>query len=89
MGLSRKNYSQTAMARRAGEILSLDEGRCFGCAACVAICPVDALDLSDLLVIIYEPTCTHCDLCIPACPVHALFFDNTEITTIPSEVKNK
>ncbi len=63
------------MPRRAGEILSLDEGRCFGCAACVSICPVDALDLSNLLVIIDEPTCTHCDLCIPACPVHALFFD--------------
>ncbi|MCH2441269.1 MAG: 4Fe-4S dicluster domain-containing protein [Candidatus Thalassarchaeum sp.] len=63
------------MARRPGEILSLDESRCFGCAACVALCPVDALDLSDLLVIIDEPTCTHCELCIPACPVHALFFE--------------
>jgi NAD-dependent dihydropyrimidine dehydrogenase PreA subunit len=41
------------------------------------------------LVIIDEPTCTHCDLCIPACPVHALFFDKTEQTTFPSEVKNK
>ena len=89
MGLSRKNHSQTPMARRAEEILSLDEERCFGCAACVAICPVDALDLSNLLVIIDEPTCTHCDLCIPACPVHALFFDKTALVTIPSEVKNK
>ncbi len=66
------------MPRRAGEILSLDEGRCFGCAACVSICPVNALDLSNLLVIIDEPTCTHCDLCIPACPVHALFFDKND-----------
>ena len=66
------------MPRRAGEVLSLDEGRCFGCAACVSICPVDALDLSNLLVVIDEPTCTHCDLCIPACPVHALFFEKSE-----------
>ena len=42
---------------------------------CVAVCPVDALDLSNLLVIIDEPKCTHCDLCIPTCPVHALFFE--------------
>jgi len=71
------------MPRRAGEILSLNEGRCFGCAACVAICPVDALDLSNLLVVIDEPTCTHCNLCIPACPVHALFFEkNGEATNI-------
>ena len=63
------------MPRRTGEILSLNEERCFGCAACVSICPVDALDLSNLLVIIDEPTCTHCNLCIPTCPVHALFFE--------------
>ena len=70
------------MPRRIGELLSLDEGRCFGCAACVAVCPVDALDLSNLLVIIDEPKCTHCDLCIPTCPVHALFFEKNEQTTV-------
>jgi len=74
-GFEYENRPEQPMPRRAGEVLSLDEGRCFGCAACVSICPVDALDLSNLLVIIDEPTCTHCDLCIPACPVHALFFE--------------
>ena len=73
------------MARRQGEFLSLDEGRCFGCAACVAICPVDALDLSNLLIIIEEPTCTHCNLCIPICPVHALFFEKTLPQQTPIE----
>jgi len=71
------------MARRPGEVLSLNEGRCFGCAACVAICPVDALDLSGLLVVIDEPTCTHCELCIPACPVHALLFEVVKRVTPP------
>jgi NAD-dependent dihydropyrimidine dehydrogenase PreA subunit len=70
------------MPRRIGELLSLDAGRCFGCAACVAVCPVDALDLSNLLVIIDEPKCTHCDLCIPTCPVHALFFEKNEQTVV-------
>jgi NAD-dependent dihydropyrimidine dehydrogenase PreA subunit len=63
------------MARRAGEILQLDPSRCFGCAACVSLCPIDVLELDDLLIIIDEPTCTHCQLCIPACPVSALFFE--------------
>ena len=71
------------MAKRPGEILTLDEVRCFGCAACVAICPVDALDLSGLLVVIDEPTCTHCELCLPACPVHALLFDSVHKVTLP------
>jgi len=74
------------MAKRPGEILTLDEVRCFGCAACVAICPVDALDLSGLLVVIDEPTCTHCELCLPACPVHALLFDSAHKVTLPPGV---
>ena len=64
------------MARRTDETLQLDEGRCFGCAACVALCPIDVLDLDGLLININEPECTHCELCIPACPVNALFFSS-------------
>tara|TARA_B100000676_G_scaffold179756_1_gene176512 strand:- start:5036 stop:5263 length:228 start_codon:yes stop_codon:yes gene_type:complete len=63
------------MPRRPGVILEVDEDRCFGCAACIALCPVDALTLEGLLAIIDEPSCTHCKLCIPACPVHALYFE--------------
>ena len=60
------------MARDPKRIFEVEDDRCFGCAACVALCPVDALYLDDLLAIVDEPTCTHCKLCIPACPVHAL-----------------
>ncbi len=60
------------MARDPKRIFEVEDDRCFGCAACVALCPVDALHLDDLLAIVDEPTCTHCKLCIPACPVHAL-----------------
>ena len=69
------------MARREGEILQLDSIRCFGCAACVSLCPIDVLELEDLLIIIDEPTCTHCQLCIPACPVSALYFEKTGMVT--------
>lgn len=60
------------MARVLGTQFVVDETRCFGCAACIILCPVNALALDDLLVIVDEPTCTHCELCIPSCPVFAL-----------------
>jgi len=60
------------MARLPNAEFVVDDDRCFGCAACIALCPVDALTLEGILAIVDEPTCTHCELCIPACPVHAL-----------------
>ncbi len=60
------------MARDPKHVFEVEDDRCFGCAACVALCPVDALHLDNLLAIVNEPACTHCKLCIPACPVHAL-----------------
>jgi len=60
------------MARKTGHVFEVDEDRCFGCAACIALCPVDALWLDGIMVYVNEPGCTHCELCIPACPVFAL-----------------
>jgi len=65
------------MARREGHIFLVDDDRCFGCAACIAMCPVDALTLIDRLAIVDEKKCTHCDYCIPACPVFALSIEPT------------
>ena len=60
------------MARLEHHIFVVDDDRCYGCAACIALCPGDALTLEGLLAIVDEPTCTHCNHCIPACPVFAL-----------------
>ena len=60
------------MGRVVDHIFVVDEDRCFGCAACVALCPVDALHLEGVMVYVHELGCTHCELCIPACPVFAL-----------------
>ena len=60
------------MGRVPEQVFQVDEGVCFGCAACIALCPVDALRLEGLMVFVDEPACTHCKLCIPACPVFAL-----------------
>ena len=69
------------MPRRDATVFVVDEDRCFGCAACVALCPVNALLLEGLLAIVDEPSCTHCEHCIPACPVHALSLVNEERAT--------
>ena len=37
----------------------VDVERCFGCAACIAVCPLDALELEGILAIPTEDKCTH------------------------------
>lgn len=72
----RRNLLQRLFPRFMGRISNhefvVDEDRCFGCAACVALCPVQVLTLSDRMIYVDEPNCTHCRLCIPSCPVFAL-----------------
>ena len=70
------------MSRLAGAVFEVDEDRCFGCAACSALCPVDALRLEGLMVYVDERVCTHCKLCIPACPVFALDIVRTSMVVV-------
>ncbi len=65
-------HFESNMARIPNHVFVVDEDLCYGCGACIALCPVDALTLESLLAIVDEPTCTHCEHCIPACPVFAL-----------------
>jgi len=50
----------------------VDDDRCYGCGACIALCPVNVLTLDTKLAVVDEENCTHCRLCIPSCPVFAL-----------------
>ena len=70
--LKRGSITQYHMARLPGHSLTLNEIKCFGCGACIAICPIDVIRMMAPIVTIEESACTHCNLCIPACPVHAL-----------------
>jgi electron transport complex protein RnfB len=60
------------MGRVANHVFEVNEDKCFGCGACIALCPVNVLDLVDRMIIVDEDNCTHCELCIPSCPVSAL-----------------
>ena len=60
------------MGRVLDHVFEVNEDKCFGCGACIALCPVNVLDLVDRMIIVNEEKCTHCELCIPSCPVSAL-----------------
>ena len=60
------------MGRVPNHVFEVSEDKCFGCGACMALCPVNVLDLVDRMIIVDEENCTHCELCIPSCPVSAL-----------------
>jgi len=44
---------------------------CHYCGACVAVCPPDALFLTDSRLEVKD-TCTSCERCVKICPVLAL-----------------
>lgn len=45
--------------------------KCDFCGVCVAVCPVDAIDLYEARIVINE-TCIDCMLCVWICPVETL-----------------
>tara|TARA_B000000441_G_C21704997_1_gene328512 strand:- start:750 stop:995 length:246 start_codon:yes stop_codon:yes gene_type:complete len=58
--------------RQPNAIFFVDETLCYGCGACIALCPINVLELIDRLAVVDEPNCSHCLHCIPSCPVYAL-----------------
>ena len=60
------------MAESSTATFVVDEELCYGCGACIALCPTNALDLKDRLAIVEQVKCTLCEHCIPSCPVFAL-----------------
>jgi Na+-translocating ferredoxin:NAD+ oxidoreductase subunit B len=77
-----------ALLARSGECLTLaddvdayapehvaviDEAACIGCAACLPVCPTDAIiGASKRMHTVIAADCTGCELCIIACPVDCI-----------------
>ena len=63
------------MAEAMQHVFVVDDDLCYGCGACIALCPTNALDLVDRLAVVEQSDCTLCEFCIPSCPVFALSID--------------
>ena len=54
--------------------LTIDKDKCVRCGACVGVCPVGALKLSESGVEWKKELCKFCKLCKKACPMGAIDF---------------
>jgi len=59
----------TSMAQT---LFVVDDDSCYGCGACIGLCPTSALSMKGLLAMVEQSKCVFCELCIPSCPVDAL-----------------
>lgn len=51
----------------------IDEAACIGCAACLPVCPTDAIiGATKRMHTVIAEACTGCELCIIACPVDCI-----------------
>lgn len=53
-------------------MIKIDPERCDLCGTCVAVCPVDCIELTEMRLIIDNSKCTDCQICIKICPFEAL-----------------
>ena len=60
-------------------MIEIAEGRCDFCGVCVAVCPVDCIDLYEAKILINEETCTDCLNCVYVCPFGALTFQENKV----------
>ena len=57
-----------------GHDIRRDDGKCFQCGACTAVCPTGALHIKrpEMEVIFDNKRCSACELCVAACPARAM-----------------
>lgn len=76
LGARRARYAQVAPLPAAGPrilVHDINDDRCTGCDACVAVCPTNVLDLvSNKSRVLRFHDCIQCEACMWACPTEAL-----------------
>ncbi len=53
-------------------MIVITPNKCDFCGACVAVCPVDCIDLKEADISIRHEVCIDCDLCANICPIEVL-----------------
>jgi len=61
-------------------LISVEENKCDFCGTCVAVCPVDAIELFEANIEILHDRCIDCDLCVWICPIEVLYTEKPEMT---------
>ncbi|ODS39017.1 ferredoxin [Candidatus Altiarchaeales archaeon WOR_SM1_SCG] len=51
--------------------LKINHDKCCYCGGCVGVCPQDALELKETLLVVDEK-CNECGICAKFCPVGAI-----------------
>jgi len=67
-----KNAATPSEAATSGFIMTVDEEKCIGCAACVDRCQMEALSMRDDIVVRDAERCIGCGLCVSTCSTEAL-----------------
>lgn len=50
----------------------VDAGSCSGCAECVEVCPLDAIEMKDDIAVVDPETCGDCGACVDVCPTESI-----------------
>lgn len=50
----------------------VNENVCMRCGGCTSVCPVQALELQETLLVVDEDKCIECGNCQKVCPVGAI-----------------
>ncbi len=60
-------------------MILVEEDKCDFCGTCVAVCPVDAIELAEARIEIIQERCIDCDLCVYICPIEVLYSDGQTV----------
>lgn len=60
-------------------MLYINRDLCDICGTCVAVCPVDAISVSEFQVTIDNDKCISCMNCVTVCPVKAISEVNNNV----------
>ena len=53
-------------------MINIIENKCDFCSTCVAVCPVDCIEVREASINIDHSVCIDCDLCVEICPIEVL-----------------
>ncbi|NQU68184.1 MAG: 4Fe-4S dicluster domain-containing protein [Candidatus Marinimicrobia bacterium] len=53
-------------------MITIIPDKCDFCGSCVAVCPVDCIELKEASINIDNIICIDCNLCVQICPIDVL-----------------